>query len=178
MCPTGPFHKCMRTLKGFGAAAFLILMAAIAGSAQTTLAGLDGSSVNVQGQKGKVVVLAIGASWLPLSQQEAAFTTTLARKFAGRNVAIYFVFTDSNKPGGKNYASDDQLRSFAAQYKVGVQVLRDPDGAATLKKFQVEQVPSFVILDRSGALAGEPFGGIDPKFDVTVPISNAINGLF
>lgn len=155
----------------------LVLAAAFTASAQTTLSSLDGSSVNVQGQKGKVVVLAVGASWLPLSEQQAAFTATLARKFAGKDVVIYFVFTDSNRPGAKNYASNDDLKSFAAQHKVGVQILRDPDGVATLKKFQIEQVPSFVIFDRSGALAGEPFGGIDPKYDITVPIAKTINGL-
>lgn len=167
----------MRTLKGFSAIATLILSIALAGFAQTTLTGLDGSNVNVEGQKGKVVVLAVGASWLPLSEQQAAFTATLARKFAGKDVVIYFVFTDSNRPGLKNYASNEDLRSFAAKHKVGVPILRDPDGAATLKKFQIEQVPSFVILDRTGALAGESFGGIDPKYDITVPLAKTINGL-
>ena len=89
----------MRTIKGFTAVAMLVLAAAFTASAQTTLSSLDGSSVNVQGQKGKVVVLAVGASWLPLSEQQAAFTATLARKFAGKDVVIYFVFTDSNRPG-------------------------------------------------------------------------------
>jgi len=169
--------KCMKTLRSFGLVSVFILVSALAGFAQTNLKGLDGSTVNVQGQKGKIVVLAVGASWLPLSEQQAASTATLARKFAGKDVVIYFVLTDSDKPGARNYATNDQLRTFAAQNKVSVQLLRDPDGAATLKKFQIEQVPSFVILDRSGSLAGEPFGGIDPKFDITIPISNKINGL-
>jgi hypothetical protein len=39
----------------------------------------------------------------------------------------------------------------------------------------LEQVPSFVILDKNGVAIGEPFGGIDPKYDITVPISRAID---
>ena len=60
---------------------------------------------------------------------------------------------------------------------MNVQMLRDPDGAETIKKFGIEQVPSFVILDKAGKLSGEPFGGIDPKYDITVPISRAIDRL-
>jgi hypothetical protein len=32
-----------------------------------------------------------------------------------------------------------------------------------------------VILDKNGASIGEPFGGIDPKYDITIPISKAID---
>jgi hypothetical protein len=56
-------------------------------------------------------------------------------------------------------------------------MLRDPDGAVTLKKYSIDQIPSFVILDKNGDQAGEPFGGIDPKYDITVPISKAIDRL-
>lgn len=169
--------KYMKTLRGFAAVIGSIFLAAFAATAQTNLVSLDGSTVNVQSQNGKVVVLAIGASWLPLSQQQAVFTSALAKKYAGKNVAVYFVLTDSNRPGTKNYASNDDLRKFAADRKLNVTILRDVDGVATLKKFQVEQVPSFVILNKSGVSVGEPFGGIDPKYDITIPISKVIDGL-
>jgi thioredoxin-related protein len=58
-----------------------------------------------------------------------------------------------------------------------VPVLRDHDGAATLHKFKIEQVPSFVILDKNGAMVGSPYGGVDPKYDVTVPMSKVIDKL-
>ncbi len=171
------FRKCMKTFRVISAILVTVLGAALAASAQTNLTTLDGANVNVQGQSGKVVVLAIGASWLPLSEKQAEFTNLLAKKFAGRNVVVYFVVTDSTNPRSKNYAAGDHIRKFAANNKLNVAVLRDSDGAATLKKFKVEQVPSFVILDKSGKLAGEPFGGIDPKFDVTVRIAKVINEL-
>jgi thiol-disulfide isomerase/thioredoxin len=167
----------MKTLKAFIAVFGLTFVSAIAGFGQTNLVTLDGATVNVQGQSGKVVVMALGASWLPLSAKQAEFTNTLAKKFAGKNVVVYFVATDSVNQRSKNYASNEAIRKFAATNKLSVTVLRDSDGAGTLKKFKVEQVPSFVILDKSGVSAGEPFEGIDPKFDVTVPISKRIDRL-
>jgi len=167
----------MKTLKGFIAILTITLVVVFVASAQTNLTSLDGTRVNVEGQTGKVVVLAIGASWLPLSNKQAEFTNALAKKYAGKNVVIYFVATDSLNAGSKNFASNESIRKFATANKLGVTVLRDPDGAATLKKFNVEQVPSFVILDKSGRETGEPFGGIDPKYDITIPISRAIDKL-
>ena len=167
----------MKTLKGFIAILSITLAAAFAASAQINLTSLDGTRVNVEGQNGKVVVLAIGASWLPLSNKQAEFTNALAKKYAGRDVVIYFVATDSLNANSKNFASNDGIRKFAVGNKLTVPVLRDADGAATLKKFNVDQVPSFVILDKNGREVGEPFGGIDPKYDITIPISKAIDKL-
>jgi thiol-disulfide isomerase/thioredoxin len=167
----------MKTLRGFIAILSITLAAAFAASAQTNLTTLDGARVNVEGQNGKVVILAIGASWLPLSAKQAEYTNALAKKYANKNVVIYFVATDSTNPRSKNFATNDQIRTFAAENKLSVTILRDSDGAATLKKFNVEQVPSFVILDKNGVESGEPFGGIDPKYDITIPISKVVDKL-
>lgn len=154
----------------------LLMSAAI--SAQT-LTSVDGTSVNLSDQRGKVVVLAIGAAWLPLSNKQAEYTNVLAKKYAGKNVVVYFVATDSANPNSKNYSSNDTLKKFAAANKLNVLMLHDPDGAVTLKKFKVDQVPTFIILDKSGALAGDQFGGIttDAKYDVTAPIAKVIDRL-
>lgn len=150
----------------------------MAASAQTVnLTSLDGERINIQGQKGKVVILAIGASWLPLSNQQAIFTNKLAKKYAGRDVVVYFVTTDSTSAKSKNFASDDEIRKFATANKMNVPVLRDSDGAATLKKFGIDQLPSFIILDKNGKTATEPYGGIDPKSDITLSIAQQVDKL-
>lgn len=173
----GAFHKYMRSIRVFITILSFTFAAALAASAQVNLTGLDGARVNIEGQADKVVVLAIGASWLPLSGKQAEFANALAKNYANKNVVVYFVMTDSVNPRSKNYATNDQIRKFAADSKLNVTILRDSEGAATLKKYRVEQVPSFVILNRSGVQSGDPFGGIDPKYDVTVPISKAIDRL-
>ena len=145
-------------------------------SAQSvTLTSLDGEKINVQGQKGKVVVLAIGASWLPLSNQQAVTINKLAKKYAGRDVIFYFVATDSTSAKSKNYADDNAIRKFAASNKLNVPVLRDADGAITLKKFGIDQLPSFVILGKDGKPATESYVGIDPKTDIALAISQALD---
>ena len=165
----------MKTVK-FGFVVLVIAVAAVLSTAaQTPLVGLDGSRVDVQGQRGKVVILALGASWLPLSAKQAEYTNLLARKYAGRDVVVYFVSTDSATTKSKNYASNDDVKKFATANKLSVTVLRDSDGVATLKKFNIDQIPSFVILDKNGNMVGDAFGGIDPKYDITVPISRAVD---
>src|SRR5260370_940856 len=79
-------------------------------SGQVSLAWIDGKRVNGEGQNGKVVVLAIGASWLLVSGKQAEFTNSLAKKYAGKNVVFYFVATDSANPKSKNFATDDAVK--------------------------------------------------------------------
>jgi stage V sporulation protein SpoVS len=167
----------MKTLKSFTAIFGLLAAMVLGVSAQTNLTSLDGTKIDVQRQNGKVVILAIGASWLPLSGEQAVEANALAKKYAGRDVAVYFVATDSLTPNSKNFASNDDIKKFVAAKKLNVTVLRDPDGAATLSKFSIDQLPSFVILVKTGMQVGEAIGGSDPNFDITVPISKVVDRL-
>ena len=121
----------MRNIKFFAAVLIVTGALALVGTAQTSLVGLDGSRVDIQAQHGKVVVLAVGASWLPLSGKQAEYTNPLAKKYPGRDVAVYFVTTDSTNAKSKNFASDDAVKKFATANKLNVTVLRDGDGLAT-----------------------------------------------
>jgi triphosphoribosyl-dephospho-CoA synthase len=82
------------------------------------------------------------------------------------------------------FATADRIAAHSATLPLGeaivrayLELLRDPDGAATLKKLGVDQIPSFIILDKTGSKAGETFGGIDPTYDITAPISKAVDRL-
>ena len=166
----------MKTIKTLVSVFAIVFILAFAASAQTSLPQLNGGSVDVQAQRGKVVILAVGASWLPLSEKQAEYTNMLAKKYAGKNVAVYFVLTDSTtKP--KNITSPEKINAFVAGNKLTIPVLRDSDGTATFKKFNIDQLPSFVILGTDGLQVGKPFGGIDPKSDVTAPISSVVDKL-
>ncbi len=167
----------MRTIKVFFSTLALTVILSAAAFSQTVLTSIDGSKVDLENQSGKVVVLAVGAAWLPLSAKQAEFTNTLAKKYANKNVVVYFVATDSANPKSKNYASTEMLRKFATATKLNVTILHDPDGTVTLKKFKIDQIPTFIILDKNGNLASEQFGGIttDAKYDITVPIAKVID---
>ena len=166
----------MKTLKNLALVLGLLVSITMAAWAQSPLPSLNGSAVDIQGQRGKVVILALGARWLPLSGTQAEYTNVLAKRYTGKDVVVYFVATDSTSTKSKNFASNEDLEKFVAGSKLTVPVLRDSDGAVTLKKFGVDQLPTFVILDKQGNAAGT-FGGIDPKFDITVPISKAVDKL-
>lgn len=147
-------------------------------AAQTaSLQTLSGENVSLDSSKGKVVVLAIGASWLPLSKQQIITTNKLVKKYAGQNVVVYWVTTDSSNAKSKNFASTEQIQAFATKNKLTATILRDSDGLFTLKRYAVDQLPSFVILDKTGKAIGEPFGGLDPENEpeVFMQVSMAID---
>lgn len=127
-----------------------------------SLRSVDGQTVTSESLRGEVVVLAFGASWLPLSKTQLQGVRKLADEYSNRGVVVYWVSTESNDPKSKNYASDDQLRNFAQRYGLKVTVLRDPEGAIS-KRFGVDQLPSIVILDKEGNMSGAPIGGLDPS---------------
>jgi Redoxin. len=167
----------MKTIKAFLAGLSVLLAVSVAASAQTSLASMDGAKVDIQGQKNKVVILAVGASWLPLSGKQADFANILANKYRNKDVVVYFVLIDSMTAKSKNYATNQDVQKFVTANKLNVVVLRDGDGVAILKKFNIDQLPSFVILDKTGQMVGQPLGGIDPKYDISVPISKQVDKL-
>jgi peroxiredoxin len=131
------------------------------GAAQFSLRSIDGQTVTSDSLRGEVVVLAFGASWLPLSKTQLQGVRKLADQYSDRGVVVYWVSTESEDSKSKNYASDEQLRSFSQRYALKVTVLRDPDGGVS-KKMGVDQLPSIVILDKQGNIVGNPIGGLDP----------------
>lgn len=136
-----------------------------------SLRSIDGEAVTSESVRGQVVVLAFGASWLPLTKNQMDAVKKLADQYAGRGVAVYWVSTESESSKSKNYASDDQLRELARKYKVTV--LRDPDGAVS-KRLGVDQVPSVVIIDKQGTVAGT-IGGMDPTADLAKQLSERLS---
>lgn len=138
---------------------------------------LGGEKIDLASEKGKVVVLAIGASWLPLSKNQAAAINKLKRKYTGSEVAFYFIATDSNVQKSKNYASNEQIQKFAESNQLTISILRDSDGVLSIKQYKVDQLPAFIILDKEGKLADGPFTGLDPKSDISVPLAAKIDKL-
>jgi peroxiredoxin len=131
------------------------------GPVSFSLRSVNGNTVTSDSLRGEVVVLAFGASWLPLSKTQLEGVRKLADEYSDRGVAVFWVSTESEDSKSKNYASDVQLKAFAQKYGLKVTVLRDPDGQIS-KKFRVDQLPSIIILDKNGNAVGGPIGGLDP----------------
>ena len=135
----------------------------------------DGGEITSEMVRGDVVVLAFGSSLLgPLSKQQVQGVQELSEQFGARDVRIYWVTTDSDKPQAKTYATDEQLRTFASKAGLKAAVLRDPEGAL-FKKTGADQLPAVVILDRQGAVSVPVVGGHDPKRTLVQALSDRLN---
>ena len=87
-----------------------------AGPVEFSLKSVDGQTVTSDSLRGEVVILAFGASWLPLSKMQLQGVRKLADEYSNRSVVVYWVSTESEDPKSKNYATDEQLRAFAQKY--------------------------------------------------------------
>ncbi|HEY0429138.1 MAG TPA: TlpA disulfide reductase family protein [Pyrinomonadaceae bacterium] len=168
----------MKNIKLLFLSLSLVFAFVFSASAQdVTFTSLGGEKIDLASEKGKVVVLAIGASWLPLSKNQATAINKLTRKYNGRDVAFYFIATDSTAQKSKNYASNEQIQKFAESNKLTISILRDSEGALSIKQYKVDQLPAFIILDKEGRLADGPFTGLDPNSDISIPLSAKIDKL-
>jgi len=139
--------------------------------ADFSLRAIDGATVTSDSLRGQVVVLAFGASWLPLTRNQMEGVKKLADQYASRGVVAYWVSTDSENLKSKNFVADEELRGLARKYNV--KVLRDPDGAMS-KKLGVDQLPSVVIIDKQGNISGTA-GGLDPNSDLAKQLATRLD---
>src|SRR5499425_2151328 len=130
--------------KHFVAGSLLLLAGCLALGAQNrsavefSLRSIDGQTVTSESLHGEVVVMAFGASWLPLSKTQLQGVRKLADEYSERGVVVYWVSTESEDSKSRNHVTDQQLKSFSQKYGLDVTVLRDPDGAVS-KKYGVDQ---------------------------------------
>ena len=139
-----------------------------------SMRSIDGQTITAESLRGEVVVLAFGASWLPLSRTQLQGVRKLADEYSDRGVVVYWVSTDSEDSKSKNFATDGQLRSFSQKYGLKVTVLRDPDGSIS-KKFGIDQLPAIIILDKQGNPFGEPIKGLDPNGNLAGQLASKLD---
>ncbi len=151
-----------------------LAMAQSHGPVDFSLRSIEGQTITSDSLRGEVVVLAFGASWLPLSKTQLTGVRKLADEYSDRGVVVYWVSTESEDPKSKNFATDQQLRAFAQKYGLKVTVLRDPDGV-TSKKFGIDQLPSIVIIDKQGNTFGPPIGGLDPNGNLAGQLAKSLD---
>jgi len=136
-----------------------------------SLRAVDGPAVTSESLRGEVVVLAFGASWLPLTKNQMEGLKKLADQYAARGVAVYWISTESDSPKSKNFVSDEELRDLGRKYKISV--LRDPEGPVS-RRLGVDQLPATVIINKQGQVAAT-MGGLDPSADLARQLAERLD---
>ncbi len=127
-----------------------------------SLLTLGGGKVSLRDLRGRFVLLSFGGVRVPLIARELAALQRIADRYAAREVEVCWVSIDSDRPGARNYASNDDLRAFMQRSNLQLRVLRDP-AMATYHAFQIEAVPTTLLLDRDGRIVRRFVGiGTEP----------------
>ena len=166
----------IRKVSIMGAFLIALISAPLSARSQTpefSFRGVDGPAVTSESLRGEVVVLAFGASWLPLTRNQMEGLKKLADQYAGRGVAVYWVSTESESAKSKNFVADSELQQLGRKYKISV--LRDPEGPIS-KRLGVDQLPATVIINKQGQVAAA-VGGLDPNADFAKQVAEKLDKL-
>jgi len=107
-----------------------------------TLRDLSGESVQLSSKRGDVVLLDFWATWCGPCRYDMPFVQNLAERYADRGLKVY----------GMNSEDVEQASAYLRQNDITFPTLVDP-GMRTAKMFQVNALPTFVVIDRQGRLA-------------------------
>ncbi len=115
---------------------------AIGRTVELTAPDLDGRSVDVAADAGKVRVVDFWATWCEPCKEAMPTLDRLARELAPRGLAVYGVSIDEDR---------EQIAAFLARHPVSFPILWDR-GAERVQRFDVTQVPVTVLVDRRGVV--------------------------
>ena len=116
----------------------------------TTVAGDD---VALSDLRGKVVVMPVWGSWCVPCRVEAPALADAARDLEDDGVVFLGINT-------RDVARDD-ARTFVRRFELPYDSLFDPDGKALLAfhgTLSPSTIPSFVVIDKNGRIAGRILG--------------------
>jgi thiol-disulfide isomerase/thioredoxin len=163
-----------RKLKAiFSAIALATVLTATAGAQQNfTFTTLEGQSLSLAAQHGKVVVLLFSGTQDPQCRDAMQSLQSLAERYQGKPVSIYWISVNSPAE-----ASNEQLKQACGPLG-SVVVARDTNQAA-FKQYggKRPQLPTVVVLNQQGQAQGQPRGGFNPNSDFVNDLAAIIDRL-
>lgn len=115
---------------------------------------VDGDSVSLSAQRGKVVLFNVWATWCHPCRDEIPELLVLYEKYKPRGLELVGVSVDAN-------GSDEAIRSFMKDFRMTYPIWRDPDERVSTE-FLVVGVPATFLIDRNGTLRWRKTGPIQP----------------
>lgn len=116
---------------------------------------LDGDSVSLDAQRGKVVLLNVWATWCHPCRAEIPELQAIHDRYQARGLELVGVSVDAD-------GSDDNIRGFMQEFRMTYPVWRDP-GERVSTQFLVLGVPATFLIDREGVLRWRKTGPIQPN---------------
>lgn len=151
----------------------VVMMAVLALLAPGSARAQGAGALSVDQLRGRVTVLLFGGLVDPQSPEELPLLQRLANRYDGRGVDVIWVSVDPTS------VSDGELTAYAANNGFRGRVLRDASGSVlrTYSPGKRLQLPTIVVLDTSGAVAGRPMGGFDRDADLVNKIAAIVDPL-
>ena len=115
---------------------------------------IDGDSVSLAAQHGKVVLLNVWATWCHPCRTEIPELRAIHAKYQAQGLELIGVSVDTD-------GTDDAIRSFMRDFQMTFPIWRDPDERVSTK-FLVVGVPATFLIDRKGVLRWRKTGPIAP----------------
>lgn len=128
---------------------------------------LDGDSVSLAGQRGKVVLLNVWATWCHPCRSEIPELRAIHAKYQAQGLELIGVSVDTD-------GTDDTIRGFMKDFQMTFPIWRDPDERVSTQ-FLVVGVPATFLIDREGVLRWRKTGPIAPgDTSLTTAIQRAL----
>jgi cytochrome c biogenesis protein CcmG/thiol:disulfide interchange protein DsbE len=116
---------------------------------------LDGKTVDLAAERGRVVVLNFWAHWCPACKMEFPMMRRVAEEAQARGVRFYGVTLKQ-----EDDTDWQKTRGVIEEYRLPFPTLIDDAGGAT-KDYAVEGLPLTVVIDRGGIVRAELSGAQD-----------------
>ncbi len=116
---------------------------------------LDGDSVSLAGQRGKVVLLNIWATWCHPCRTEIPELRQLHERYRAQGLQLVGVSVDTD-------GTDDTIRGFMRDFQMTFPIWRDPDERIS-SLFLTIGVPATFLIDKAGILRWRKTGPIAPN---------------
>lgn len=117
---------------------------------------LAGDTVSLAGQRGKVVLLNVWATWCHPCRTEIPELIAIQERYRARGLELIGVSVDA-----EGARADDDIRSFMREFRMNYPIWRDP-GERISSEFLIVGVPATFLIDRDGVIRWRKTGPIAP----------------
>ena len=115
---------------------------------------LSGDSVSLAGQRGRVVLLNVWATWCHPCREEIPELQQLHQRYQAKGLELIGVSVDAE-------GNDDGISAFAKEFRMTYPIWRDP-GERISTQFLILGVPATFLVDRAGVLRWRKTGPVAP----------------